>query len=130
MLADVSLSESDLSQTLQELQQEIRKHPANFKYRVFLFQLLSLMGEWDRALTQLNVSGDMDSSALAMVQTYREALACEALRAEVFSGKRAPLIFGKPEKWVALAMEALRVSNGREPLSSWILHMWYCPSMT
>ena len=110
MLAEESLNEDDLDLTLKQLQDQVRKHPANFKYRVFLFQLLSVMGSWDRALTQLNVSGDLDAGALAMVQTYREALSSEALREEVFSGKRSPLIFGEPEQWVALVLEALRKS--------------------
>jgi type VI secretion system protein ImpE len=68
---------------------------------VFLFQLLSVMGQWDRALTQLNVAGELDAEALPMVQTYREAIQCEALRAEIFAGKRAPLIFGEPQDWLA-----------------------------
>jgi len=48
------------------------------------------------------------------VQTYREALRCEVLRAEVFAGRRSPLVFGQPEQWVALVVEALRLaSEGR-----------------
>jgi len=77
------------------------------KHRVFMFQLLAVMGQWDRALTQLNVAGDLDDSTLAMVQTYREALLCEGLRADVFSGKRSPVVFGKPEQWIALLLESL-----------------------
>ena len=67
------------------------------------------MGEWDRALTQLNVAGDMDAGTLAMVHTYRAVLQCEALRAKVFEGTRTPLVFGEPEEWIALVLEALRV---------------------
>jgi type VI secretion system protein ImpE len=29
----------------------MRKEPSNAKHRVFLFQLLSVMGQWGRALT-------------------------------------------------------------------------------
>ena len=61
----------------------IRRIP---KLRVFLFQLLSVQGDWERALTQLNTAAEMDASALAMAQMYREALQCEVLRAEVFAG--------------------------------------------
>jgi type VI secretion system protein ImpE len=60
-------------------------------------------------LTQLNVAGELDSSTLAMVQTYREALLCEGLRADVFAGKRSPVVFGKPEQWIALLLESLRL---------------------
>lgn len=77
---------------------------------MFLFQLLSVLGQWDRALTQLNVAGEMDAGNLGMVQVYREALASEALRIEIFAGNRTPLIFGDPEQWIALLLEALKLS--------------------
>jgi type VI secretion system protein ImpE len=38
---------------------------------------------------------------------YREALRCELLRAEVFAGKRSPMVFGEPEQWLALLIESL-----------------------
>ena len=44
-----------------------------------------------------------------MVQTYRELLQCEALRDSVFLGKTSPLVFGEPEEWIALLLEALRL---------------------
>jgi type VI secretion system protein ImpE len=43
-----------------------------------------------------------------MVQTYREAIQCEALRTEIFAGRRAPVIFGEPQPWMAQLAEALR----------------------
>ncbi len=110
MQAETSLQEGKLQDTLKQLQDEVRAKPADAKLRVFLFQLLSVLGSWGRALTQLDVAGDLDAGTLAMVQTYREALRCEALRAEVFAGKRSPLVFGDPEPWVALALEALKLS--------------------
>jgi type VI secretion system protein ImpE len=69
-----------------------------------------VQGNWERALTQLNVAGELDAAALAMVQTYREAIRCELLRAEIFAGKRSPLIFGQPDEWLALLMQALRLT--------------------
>ena len=42
-----------------------------------------------------------------MAQMYREALRCELLRAEVFAGRRSPVIFGQPENWLALLIESL-----------------------
>lgn len=107
MDAQVSLSQGKPEETLLQLQATVRSDPSNVKHRVFLFQLLAVMGQWDRALTQLNVAGELDASTLAMVQTYREALLCEGLRAEVFAGKRSPVVFGEPEQWIALLLESL-----------------------
>lgn len=104
------LREGRPQEALQSLQAEIRKAPADPKLRVFLFQLLAVLGQWDRALTQLNVAGEMDAETLPMVQTYREALRCEVLRTQVFTGQRSPLIFGDPEPWMALLLESLRLT--------------------
>jgi type VI secretion system protein ImpE len=109
MTAEESLREGNLEASLRQLQNQVRNDPSKASHRVFLFQLLSVMGVWDRALTQLNVAGELDPAALPMVQTYRAALQCEALRVEVFGGKRAPLIFGEPTGWLALLIEALRL---------------------
>lgn len=110
MQAEQSLREGRLQDALSELQNAVRNDPANADNRVFLFQLLTLLGDWNRALTQLEVAGELDSATLAMVQTYREALRCEVLRAEVFAGKRSPLVFGDPGAWIALLVQALGLS--------------------
>ncbi|MCY2996113.1 MAG: type VI secretion system accessory protein TagJ [Planctomycetota bacterium] len=110
MSAQQTLRDGKLDEALAELQQEVRRDPSDAKLRVFLFQLLAVQGQWDRALTQLDVTGELDASTLVMVQAYREAIRCEMLRGEVFAGKRTPLIFGEPPSWVALLMESLRLS--------------------
>lgn len=116
MLADDSLREGRLDEALAELQAEVRRHPADAKYRIFLFQLLSVLGQWDRAANQLAVVADLDAKSLPMVQTYRTALDCEVLRASVFAGTKTPLIFGDPEDWIARMVEALRLTaQGRHP---------------
>jgi type VI secretion system protein ImpE len=96
-----------LEEALAGLQAAIRKAPADAKQRVLLFQLMSIMGQWERAMTQLNVVADLDAKALPMVQTYRTALKCEELRAEVFAGRRTPLLFGEPAQWAALLVQSL-----------------------
>lgn len=108
MTAEDRLREGDLGATLSELQASVRKNPADAKLRIFLFQLLCVLGDWDRALTQLRVCGELDVSTLAMVQTYRELIACEMVREKVFAGKTTPLVFGEPAQWIALLIEALK----------------------
>ena len=105
--AEASLRDGDVAAALKLLQDEVRSRPTDAKLRIFLFQLLSVTGQWERALNQLNVAATLDPSALAMAQMYREALRCELLRAEVFAGKRSPMVFGEPEQWLALLIESL-----------------------
>jgi len=109
-MAEQSLREGDLDESLRQLRVQVCNEPAKAAHRVFLFQLLAVMGVWDRALTQLEVVGELDAAALPMVQTYRDALQCEVLRSEVFDGVRTPLIFGAPTAWLALLIEALKLN--------------------
>jgi type VI secretion system protein ImpE len=100
MGAEAYLQSGDLDNALTELTAEIRSNPAKVELRIFLFQLLSVLGQWERAMTQLNVAAEMDADAALMAQVYRQALNCEVLRANVFQGLRTPLIFGEPLEWM------------------------------
>jgi type VI secretion system protein ImpE len=110
MNAEEALKSGSLDEALDDLQNRVKKEPADAKLRIFLFQLLALLGRWERALIQLKVAGELDSANLAMVNTYREALVCEAYRSQVFTGERDPLLFGGPAPWTAMLVEALRLT--------------------
>ena len=103
-----------LAETLPALQDRVRKEPGDAKLRTFLFQLLAVMGSWERAIAQLSLAGELDPAAIPMTQMYGDALKCEALRAEVFAGKRTPVVFGDPDPWIALMIEALKLSAAGE----------------
>lgn len=105
--AEEALHAGDASRALKLLTDQVRVQPQDGKLRVFLFQLLAVLGQWDRALNQLKVASELDASTLAMAQTYREAIHCETLRLQVFAGQKVPMLFGEPEAWVALLIEAL-----------------------
>lgn len=108
------LKAGDIEGTLAALQAQVRASPADAKLRIFLFQLLCVMGDWKRAITQLKLCAEMDASALPMAQTYREAIICEVYREKVFAGEKDPLLFGEPQEWAALLVEAVKaLAQGR-----------------
>lgn len=102
------IAAGDPQAALQLLQKQVRERAADAKLRVFLFQLLCVLGQWPRAMTQLQVCGELDPGTLAMVNTYREALRCEAVRDAVFAGQTTPIVFGQPQPWVAWLVQALQ----------------------
>src|SRR3954469_2781589 len=110
--AEQSLKGGDPAAALVHLQERVRANPSDSRLRIFLFQLLCVTGQWDRALTQLGVASNLDPEALPMAQTYGDAVRCEAIRDQVFAGKKSPLIFGEPEQWLALLIESLLVAGG------------------
>lgn len=106
------LQQGQPGQALAALTQDVRAHPNDSRLRVFMAQLLCVLGQWRRALTQLEVAAELDALAVPMKQVYGDAIRCEALRAEVFSGRRTPLVLGEPPAWLAWLAESLRMGSG------------------
>ncbi len=106
MLAEDLLKQARLTEALAALQDAVRKDAANPKLRVFLFQLLCVMGDWKRAVDQLAVASQLDAKNLLMAQMYKPAIMCELLRADVFNGARSPMILGEPEPWIGSMVQA------------------------
>lgn len=106
MNAEDLVKSGDVEAALEDLQGRVRKKPEDAASRVFLFQLLCVLGQWKRALTQLEVVQGLDKEAWPMVHAYREAINCELHREAVFQGKSKPLVFGEPQQWMALLIEA------------------------
>ena len=111
--AEQCLKSGDPAAALERLQDDVRARPADAKLRVFLFQLLCVVGQWERALNQLKVAAELEPLALPMAQMYGNAVRCEAIRSEVFAGRKSPMVLGEPEQWLALLIESrLRAGRG------------------
>jgi len=116
MTAEDLLRDGNLNEALKALQNQIRSRPEDARLRTFLFQLLSILGQWQRAFDQLNVLDKLDPGTWAMARIYRDAIQCEALRSEIFAGRQQPLIFGEPPRWMAGLVESLRLTaTGQYP---------------
>jgi type VI secretion system protein ImpE len=111
--AERALNEGDLHLALTRLQDDVRARPSDARLRVFLFQLLCVLGQWERALNQLKVSSEIEPLALPMAQIYGGAIRCEAIREEVFAGRQSPMMLGEPDQWLARLVESrLRAGRG------------------
>lgn len=108
---EFALKEGNLAAALAAVQAAVRAEPARISHRILLFQVYSLLGQWEKAATQLATLVELDKETLAMVQTYQPALQCEALRQQVFAGTRQPLVLGDPVEWLAWLLEAMRLDG-------------------
>ncbi len=113
--AQQAVKDGDPAAALKLLQDQVRARPQDAALRVFLFQLLCVLGQWDRALTQLKVASELDAATLPMAQAYRELVQCERLRTAVMEGRKVPMVFGEPQPWLALLIEALLREGRGEP---------------
>lgn len=117
-LAENALQDGNPTKALEHLIAAVKAKPADANLRVFLAQLLCVVGQWERAHTQLNVVADMMPAAIPMREMVGHALRCELLRAEVFAGKRAPMVFGHPDQWLAMLIESLlQAGRGEQALA-------------
>ena len=114
MKAEELLQAGRLEESLSELQNTVRAKPAEAEPRVFLFQILCALGQWQRALTQLEALAAASSDHLLLATIFRSVIECEMLRAEVFAGRTTPLVFGEPSPWMGELVQANSLSaNGK-----------------
>jgi type VI secretion system protein ImpE len=110
MSAEQLLREGKATLALEALQKRVKSSPADAGERMFLFQLLAVLGQWERSVTQLKVAGQLDAGMLILVELYRHAIDAEGERARVFAGVATPVLIGEPASWTALLLEALRLA--------------------
>ena len=108
MTPEVKLKEGQFDEALKLLTAQVRNNPADARRRVFLFQLLALSGNWDRAQNQLKVAGELDAMNAMLVGAYSAVMKAELQRADVFAGNRSPTIIGEPDQWLAFLLQALQ----------------------
>jgi type VI secretion system protein ImpE len=86
--ADQLLRAGDLDGARRALVEVVRAKPSDEGARMFLFQLLSVAGEWDKAVTQLNLLAQLSPEAQMLSVAYGQAVQAERVRADVFAGKQ------------------------------------------
>lgn len=107
-LAEAAIRGGDPKGALAHLTASVRASPNDVALRVFLAQLLCVLGQWERAHTQLNVIADLDPSTGPMRETVGYAIRSELVRAKVFAGQRTPMVIGEPLPWLAQLLESLQ----------------------
>lgn len=95
MDADQLLRDGDLDGARSALVETVRSNPADARARMFLFQLLAVAGEWDKARTHLEALAQISPDARMLATVYSLAMKAEEQRAAIFAGReRMPVIRG------------------------------------
>jgi len=103
-----------LSEARQHLINSVKSSPGDSGLRVLLFQVLSLMGDWEKAERHIDILAAQDVKAEAGVLSYRNLLHAERIRQEVNNLERRPDFLPKSPPYVEkffLALEQIRQSD-------------------
>ena len=114
MTADDHLRAGDLDAARAELVARIKGAPSDQGARMFLFQLLCVCGEWDKAIAQLRALAALSPEAQMLSSVYAQAIEAEKLRLAAFSGQGAVPVLAGEEPWMQhLAASIAAFAQGR-----------------
>ena len=112
--ADELLRSGDLDGARAALVEAVRGSPSDQQVRMFLFQLLCVLGEWDKALVQLRALAQLSPEAQMLAVAYGQAITAEQTREKVFKGETQPALLVKSSPWagdLAGALAALTLGK-------------------
>lgn len=118
--ADELLAAGDVDGARAALVDTIKRSPDDQRARMFLFQLMCVQGEWDKAQAQLRALAQLSPEAQMLAATYNQAIAAEQMRAKAFSGEIPFTVLIASSSWVddlAAALTAFhqgRISEGED----------------
>jgi type VI secretion system protein ImpE len=81
---------------------------------MFLFQLLCVVGDWDKAKSQLAILAQLSPEAQMLAVAYGQAIEAEQFRTEVFAGRATPPNLSRNSPWADdLALSIGHFAAGR-----------------
>lgn len=107
--ADALLRDGDLAGARAALVEIVRAQPSDEKARMFLFQLLTVTGEWSKARTQLQSLAQLSAEAQMLATAYRQLLEAEAVRQSVFAGDLRIDVLSNSDGWASGLADAIQM---------------------
>jgi type VI secretion system protein ImpE len=93
--ADSFLKAGDLAQAKKEILASVKRAPQDQKARMYLFQLLLITGDWDKAEVHLRALSQLSPEAHMLATVYSALILTEKARSAAFHGKvEAPILIG------------------------------------
>jgi type VI secretion system protein ImpE len=112
--ADELLRAGDLDGARAALVETVKRAPNDQQGRMFLFQLMCVSGEWDKAAIQLRALAQVSAEAQMLAMAYGQAIEAEKLRAQVFAGTAQPALLVSSSAWAGDLVGALAaLAQGR-----------------
>lgn len=108
------LKNNSVTEILQVLENNVRGNPQSFDARWALFQLLSVQGNWTRAMKQLQMCAQITPEFTQVAYTLRGLIQCEQQRAAVFQEKTRPAFIFEQPAWTEGLIEAIHLNHANQ----------------
>ena len=112
--ADDLFRAGDLDGARAALTAAAKKAPSDQTVRMFLFQLMCLQGDWEKAKIQLRTLASLSPEAQMLAVTYNLAIEAEESRVRAFAGLEPPALLVASTPWAGDLVGALAaLAKGR-----------------
>src|ERR1700761_4201236 len=105
--SDDLLRSGDLDAVRAELIDTVKRAPGDPGARMYLWQLMALSGEWDKAVTHLRVLTQLSAEAQMLGTVYNQAIAAEKTRLDAWAGKAPFNVLVSSSPWIDTLAQAL-----------------------
>jgi type VI secretion system protein ImpE len=95
-----------LKEAINELNEEVKRHPTDSSRRGFLCELLCYAGELDRADLNLDTLSHQDPQSAPGLSQFRHLVRAEQARQQFYTEGRVPELLGQPAPDLKLRLEA------------------------
>ena len=115
MIDEKLLRGGDLGGARAALVDAVKRAPGDVGARMFLWQVMALQGDWEKAATQLRALASVSGEAQMLATVYSQALAAEGPRALAYAGKAPFPVLVSSSPWIdELAQGLGEMAAGRE----------------
>ena len=97
MVGSELLETGQLSKAIERVAEEVKAKPADPAARTFYFELLSLNGDLERAVRQLEILATLNGEWQSGAALYQGAIVAEQERRKFFSGGPRPQLLSEPQ---------------------------------
>jgi type VI secretion system protein ImpE len=104
---DDLLRSGDLDGARTALIETVKRAPSDASARMFLWQLMALSGEWDKAVVQLRALAQISAEAQMLAAVYSQALEAEKTRLAAYAGQGEFPVLVASSPWIESLSESL-----------------------
>ena len=101
------LRSGDLAGARASLVEDVKRAPGDQGARMFLWQVMALQGDWEKAAVQLRALASLSPEAQMLATVYSQAIAAEQTRADAFAGRAPTNVLVSSSPWIDSLAQAL-----------------------